>query len=120
LLDYLPEAVDMDDIAFADITEEESGIIHQTPWTKEVGDMVDRLVWRNVKVRKGQPAFGTVIIDCEVVIYLDIADELLAEHCNKRGSILADALNMKRAIEEDCSDHKKRNEKVFYYVAMAE
>ena len=94
LLELLPEGIDMDAVAFVDITEEESRIISQTPWTKEIGDTVDKIVYRNVKVKPGQPVFGTVIVDCEAVIYLDISDTLLAEHCKKRGVDLADALNM--------------------------
>ena len=85
LLKYLPEAVDMDALAFVDITDDEYRIINQSPWTEEIGDMVDYIVYRNIKVKPGQPVLGTVIVDCEVVVYLDISKALLVEHCKKRG-----------------------------------
>jgi hypothetical protein len=120
LLGLLPEGIDMDSVAFVNITEDESRIISQTPWTNEVGDTVDKIVYRNVKIKPGHPVFGTVIVDCEAVVYLDISDALLAEHCKKRGVDLADALNMKIAIEQDWNDHKNKNDRMFYYVVMAE
>jgi len=120
LLDYFPEAIDMDAVAFIDITEAEAEIIGRTPWTKEIGDTVDNIVYRNVRVKAGQPMFGTVIVDCEVVVYLDISDAILEKHCKKRSVDLSDALQMKKAIEKDWDDHKKINEKEFYYVSMTE
>ncbi len=120
LISQIPNCVDMDSIAFIDITAEESAIINQTPWTKEVGDMVDKIVYRNVKIQPGFPVFGTVIVDCEVVVYLDISDELLAKHCEKRGASFQDAKQMKEAIEEDWNNHKAQNSKLFYYITMLE
>ena len=120
LLKLLPESIDMDSVAFIDITEEEAEIINQTPWTKEVGDTVDKIVYRNVIVKPGQPVFGTVIAECDVVIYLDISDALLAEHCHKRGVDFTDALSMKRAIEKDWNDHKIKSDCILYYVVMPE
>ena len=120
LIEQIPNCIDMDSIAFLDITEEEAAIISQTPWTKEVGDTVDSLVYRNVKIQSGYPVFGTVIVDCEVVVYLDISDELLAEHCKKRGANFEDAKNIKESIESDWNNHKAQNNKLFYYVMMHE
>lgn len=120
LISQIPNCIDMDSIAFKDITAEETAIISQTPWTKEVGDLVDKLVYRNVKIQPGFPVFGTVIVDCEVVIYLDISDELLAKHCEKRNASFADAKKIKEAIEGDWNNHKKQNNKSFYYVTMLE
>lgn len=120
LVSKIPSCVDADDIAFVDITEEELAIINQTPWTKEVGDTVDNLVYRNVKIMPGHPVFGTVIVDCEVVVYLDISDDLLAKHCEKRGKDFSDAKSIKEAIEGDWNNHKAHKNKQFYYVTMLE
>lgn len=120
LIEQIPNCIDMDSIAFLDITEEEAAIISQTPWTKEVGDTVDRLVYRNVKIQPGYPVFGTVIVDCEVVVYLDVSNELLAKHCKKRGANFEDAKKIKEAIESDWNNHKAQNNKLFYYVTMLE
>lgn len=120
LIERIPNCVDMDSIAFVNITEEEATILNKTPWTKEVGDMVDSLVYRNVKVRPGYPVFGTVIVDCDVVVYLDINDELLKKHCKKRNADFADAKKIKEAIEDDYNNHKSMNDKLFYYVTMLE
>lgn len=120
LIEKIPNCVDMDTIAFLNMTDEEAALISQTPWTKEVGDAVDRLVYKNVKIQPGHPVFGTVIVDCEVVVYLDISDELLAKHCEKRDASFTDAKNIKRAIEKDWINHKAQNNKLFYYVAMLE
>ena len=120
LLKQFPSAIDMDNIAFLNITEEEAEIINRKPWTKEVGDTVDKIVYRNVKVKAGQPVFGTVIVDCEVVVYLEISDGLLAKHCEKRGASLSDALNMKIEIEKDLNNHKNKGEKIFYHVPVTE
>ena len=120
LLQYFPDCVDIDDVAFRDITNTERAFISQTPWTKEIGDAVDRIVYEKVQIQQGRPMFGTVILDCEVVIYLDISNELLAEHCQKRGVDLTDSLNMKEAIEQDWNEHREKMEKIFYYVMMLE
>lgn len=120
LIKQIPDCVDMDSIAFTDITEEEAAILNKTPWTSEIGRMVDKLVYRNVKVQPGHPVFGTVIVDCDVIIYLDISDELLKQHCQKRNVNFTDAKKMKEAIEADWNYHKSMNDKLFYYVAIPE
>ena len=82
--------------------------------------MVDSLVYRNVKIQPGYPVFGTVIVDCEVVVYIDISDELLMKHCEERGTNFADAKAIKDAIERDWDNHKKQGDKQFYYTTMLE
>lgn len=120
LIERIPNCVDMDSIAFINITDEEATVLNQKPWTKAVGDMVDTLVYRNVKVQPGYPVFGTVIVDCDVVIYIDISDELLKNHCDKRGVDFTDAKKIKESIENDWNNHKSQNNKTFYYVTMLE
>ena len=120
ILREIPYCVDMDEIAFLNITEEEAAFINQTPWTKEIGEKVDELTYKNARIQPGSPMFGTVIVDCDVVVYLDISDELLENHCKKRGVNYLDAKNMQKAINEDWNNHKLKKGKVFYYTAMAE
>jgi ABC-type phosphate/phosphonate transport system ATPase subunit len=120
LLKQIPGCVDMDAEVFSQITEEESAFINQSPWTKEIGDEVDRLVYKYANIKPGCPMFGTVIVDCEAVVYLDISNELLSKHCKKREANYEDALKMKEAIDGDWNSHKEKGGKVFYYVMVTE
>ena len=99
---------------------EETDFIHQKPWTKEIGSFIDKLVYEKISVKAGHPLFTTIIVDCDVVVYLDISDELLAEHCKKRENNFADSKNVKESIEEDWNNHKKSGGKVFYYLTVTE
>ena len=120
LLDY--NCADIDGFA-DDLPEEETAYLKrllQKSWTTETGDEIDRLVYKYVKIKPDCPLFTTVILDCEAVVYLDISDELLAEHCKKRGDSFEDAKNIKDAIENDWNDHKARNDKTFYYLTVTE
>ena len=114
----IPYCKDIDDELFPLVSDEEKDFICQTPWTEEIGDTVDRLVKERIKISAGAPLLGTVILDCEVIVYLDIDDETLAKYCAKRGVSLLDALNMKKSIEADLEDFKRRNSKVNYKVLV--
>jgi len=120
LLKQIFNCVDIDDELWSQLTKEEAAFISQTPWTEEIGNEIDRLIYEKIKVKPEFPLFGTVILDCEVVVYLDIDDDLLAEHCKKRGVNFVDALKIKKAIEEDWEYHKGKNDKVFYYLTVTE
>lgn len=120
LLRQIPDCVDMDDALGALLTPEESVYICQTPWTKEIGDFYDKLIYDKVKITPGKPMFGTVIIECDVVIYLDINDKLLKGHCDKRNVDFTDAQNMKTAIEDDWNNHRAKGGKIFYYLTINE
>ena len=111
---------DLDAVLWPNLLEEETAFLSQTPWTEEMGAEIDRLVYKYVKVKPGHPLFTSVIVDCEAVIYLDISDDLLAEHCKKRGENFMDAKNIKEAIEGDWNNHKAKNEKTFYYITVTE
>ena len=78
-----------------------------------LGDFIDKLVYEKIWVKIGHTFFSTIIVDCDVVICLDISDELLAEHCKKRGNNFLDAKNVKNSIEEDWIITEKRMEKHF-------
>lgn len=67
---------------------------------------MDRLVRERVKIQAGQPVFGTVIIDCDLIVYLNISDELLRKRATSRGVNYSDAKNMKDNIERDLEKTK--------------
>jgi len=61
------------------------------------------------------------MLDCEAVVYLDISEKLLKEHCKKRGDTnIIDALFVKKYIEMNLNNHEAKNGKVFYYLTVTE
>lgn len=102
------------------LTREEAEFISRKPWTSEIGDFIDKLVYEKISVKAGRPLFTTIIVDCEVVVYLDISDDLLAEHCKKRGNDFTDSKNVKISVEEDWNDHRRKGGKTFYYLTLTE
>ena len=120
LLKQIPDCVDLDDELWPQLTRAEAEFISQKPWTNEIGDFIDKLVYEKISVKVGHPLFTTIIVDCDVVIYLDISAELLAEHCKKRGNDFFDAQNVKNSIEEDWNNHRKKGGKTFYYLTITE
>jgi len=120
LQEQISGAVDMDEALWPQLTKNEEAYICQKPWTKEIGDFTSKIVKERVTVKVGQPIFSLILLDCEVIVYLDISDELLAEHCKKRGSDFQDAKNVKDAIENTWNIQRKNNDKVFYYLNVAE
>lgn len=100
-LKYANNGLDMDDIIFPLLTEQEKEYVCKTPWTEEIGKTIDRLVKERIKIREGQPVFGTVIIDCDLIVYLNISDNLLRKRAENRGVNYSDAKNMKNNIEKD-------------------
>lgn len=103
-LEYAKNGLDMDQIIFPLLSSEEKEYVCQTPWTPEIGETMDRLVKERIQIKAGQPVFGTVIIDCDLIIYLDISDELLQERTKSRNVDYQDAKNMKDSIEKDIED----------------
>lgn len=116
----IPGCVDLDDELWPQLTKEEADFICQKPWTPEIGDFIDRLVYERITAKAGHPLFTTIIVDCDVVVYLDISDELLAAHCEMRGNDFADAKNVKQAVEEDWNVHREKGGKTFYYLVLTE
>jgi adenylate kinase family enzyme len=113
--------VDVDDIFWPQISEKEIEALSETPITKEIMDEIYKLVHEKINVKPGFPLFGFAIHDCEAVVYLDISETLLEKHCQTRGDTsLADALFVKKCVEEDWNEHKAKNLKVFYYLTIVE
>ena len=93
--------VDMDEEIFPLLTEEETEYVCQTPWTEEIGNKMDELVRTRLSIKPGVPMFGTVLLDCDLIIYLHIADELLLERTKSRNVDFNNAKNMQLKIEEE-------------------
>ena len=86
--------VDMDEEIFPLLTSEETEYVCRTPWTEEIGNKMDELVRTKLKIKPGIPMFGTVLLDCDLIVYLHISDELLFERTNSRNVNFNNAKNM--------------------------
>ena len=100
-LKYAKNGLDMDEIIFPLLTKQEKEYVCQTPWTEEIGQTMNRLVRERIKIQPGQPVFGTVIIDCDLVVYLNISDDLLRKRIQSRGVNYSDVKMMKDNIEKE-------------------
>lgn len=101
LLQELPAAQDMDKLLFPLLTRAEAEYVCQTPWTEEIGKTMKRLARERISVQPGKPVFGTIVLDCDLIIYLSISDELLRERCNLRKVDFLDAKNMQTQIDAE-------------------
>lgn len=101
LLKNIKNAYDMDDLVFPLLTKEEEEYVCQSPWTPEIGKTMGRLVKERVKAEKGKPLFGTVLLDCDLIVYLKITDKRLKERVSSRNSVFEDAKNMQKSIENE-------------------
>ena len=106
-LKYAKNGLDMDEIIFPLLTEQEKEYVCQTPWTEEIGQTMNRLVRERIKIQPGQPVFGTVIIDCDLVVYLNISDDLLRKRIQSRGVNYSDVKMMKDNIEQELEKVEK-------------
>lgn len=100
-LESISNAHDMDELVFPQLTQEEADYVNQTPWTPEIGKTMNGLVKKKVKIKPGEPVFGTVVIDSDLVIYLKISDELLHRRTLLRRANFEDAKNMQQQIEKE-------------------
>ena len=93
--------VDMDEEIFPLLTEEENEYVCQNPWTEEIGNKMDELVRTRLRINPGVPMFGTVLLDCDLIVYLHITDDLLLERTKSRNVDFNNAKNMQLKIEEE-------------------
>ena len=93
--------VDMDSEIFPLLTKEETDYVCSDPWTEEIGKMMDELVRSRLSIKKGVPMFGTVLLDCDLIVYLHITDELLKKRCALREANFINAKNMQEKIVEE-------------------
>lgn len=103
--------LDMDKEIFPLLTQEETDYVCQSPWTEEIGDKMDELVRTKLSIKKGIPMFGTVLLDCDLIVYLHINDELLLERTRLRNANFDNAKGMQQKIENEI---KKSNIPTIY------
>ncbi len=93
--------LDMDKEIFPLLTQEETDYVCSTPWTEEIGNKMNELVRSKLFIKPGTPMFGTVLVDCDLIIYLHISDDLLLERTNLRNADFINAKNMQKKIENE-------------------
>ena len=93
--------IDMDKELFPLLTNEEKEYVCSTPWTEEIGAKMDELVRTRLRINPGVPMFGTVLLDCDLIVYLHITDDLLLERTKSRNVDFNNAKNMQLKIEEE-------------------
>lgn len=105
-LKQIESAHDMDELVFPKLSKEERDYVDQTPWTEEIGRTMIRLTKERAVVKPGEPVFGTVVLDSDLLIELKISDELLRKRTISRGVSFEDAKNMQRQIEAEIKKSK--------------
>ncbi len=100
-LNHYQNGLDMDEVIFPLLSEEEIKSVTKTPWTEEIGAIMSRFVKEKIKIAPGKPVFSTVLIDCDLIVYMNISDELLRERCKKRNVDFENAKNLKLSIERE-------------------
>ncbi len=93
--------LDMDEEIFPLLTKEEIEYVCSSPWTEEIGEKMDELVRTKLSINPGTPMFGTVLIDCDLIVYMHISDELLLERTKIRNVDFMNAKNMQNKIEDE-------------------
>lgn len=101
IINNIGVGIDMDSEIFPLLTKEETDYVCSSPWTEEIGNKMDELVRERLSIKKGVPMFGTVLLDCDLIIYLHISDELLKKRCALRGADFINAKNMQKKISDE-------------------
>ncbi len=104
LINEMQIGLDMDEEIFPLLSKEESDYICQPIWTKEIGEKMNELVRTRLSIKPNYPMFGTVLLDCDLVVYLHINDELLLERTKLRNVDFVNAKNMQIEIEKEIQD----------------
>lgn len=101
LLNELNMGLDMDEEIFPLLTKEETEYVCSSPWTEEIGQKMDELVRTKLSIKPGVPMFGTVLLACDLIVYLHIDDDLLLERTTLRNTDFNNAKNMQQKIENE-------------------
>lgn len=101
LINHSNIGLDMDKEIFPLLSKEETDYVCSTPWTEEIGEKMNELVREKLSIRPGIPMFGTVLLDCDLIVYLHISDELLLERTKLRNADFMNAKNMQQKIEKE-------------------
>lgn len=104
ILEELKIGLDMDEEIFPLLTKEEIEYVCKLPWTIEIGNKMDELVKTRLSIKPGIPLFETVLLDCDLIVYLHISDESLMERTNLRKVDFFNAKNMQTRIEEEINN----------------
>jgi hypothetical protein len=95
------------------LTEKEKNYVYgQNQWAPEIGKKMIELTREKVKVKPGVPLFGTVVLDCDLIVYLTISDKLLKERCKLRDVDFKNAKGMQKQIEEEIRKAKAKTIKI--------
>lgn len=105
-LERISGSHDMDELVFPQLTQDETDYVNQTPWTPEIGRAMNKLVKEKVTVKPGEPVFGTIILDSDLIVYLKISDDLLRQRTAQRNAAFEDAKNMQRQIQLEIKTSK--------------
>ena len=100
-LKNIKNAHDMDELIFPLLTKEEHDYVCQDPRTPEIWETMTKWVKEKVKLKKGEPIFGTVRLDSDIVIHIKVEDDLLKERTEKRNAKFENIKNMQKDIEDD-------------------
>ncbi len=100
LQERIPGAQDMDKLIFPLLTPQEQAYVCQTPWTPEIGEFMTCVTKQRVQVTPGQPVFGTVVLEADIIVHLLISDETLQERTTRRGVSFENAQNMQAHIQQ--------------------
>lgn len=93
--------LDMDEEIFPLLSKEETAYVCSTLWTEEIGEKMNELVRTKLSIKPGKPMFGTVLLECDLIVYLHISDELLLERTKLRNADFTNAKNMQQTIEKE-------------------
>ena len=104
LVNIFEESEDMDKLIFPKLTKEEMDYVCQTPWTEEIGNTMNNLVRTRLNITPGNPLFGTVLLDCDLIVYLHISDDKLLERTSLRNVDFTNAKNMQTKIEKEIKE----------------
>lgn len=84
LVQQIPESRDMDDILFPQLSLEEKRVVFRKPWRPSVGQKMKELARQKIVVEPGRPVFATVILEADLIIWLQIDDLLLQRRIANR------------------------------------
>ena len=106
LLNYLPEAIDMDDLLFGNkekgipalLTDKEIEYVCG-PWTHEIGQFMTKKAHELIKIEAGYPVFGTTVFPSDLVVEIVVPDTILRERIIRRNANEKDVFKMKEQIE---------------------
>lgn len=96
----------MDEALWPTLSKEEELYICQKPWTNEIGEFTSKIVKERVAIKLGHPLFSLILLDCDVIVYLGISDELLLKHRQERKASFEDAKNIKYTIESTINSRR--------------